>query len=275
MAIRFLDPKLARKYIHLLGIVPKAPSLEALSEVVSCHLMRIPFETVSKLHYRKQPGLQSLIHIESYLDGIERFHFGGTCYANNYYLYLLLMHLGYEAFFCGADMEDPDVHTWIRVELEGREYLVDVGYAAPFTQPLPRDLDEDVEVVFGQDRYVLRRQNEDGHSPMELHRYGKQVHGYRAKPTPRSIEFFEEAIADSLTDRSTFMNELLMVRFYPGRTVSIRGLSLIESQATESHARRLTNQRELVDAIVTQFGMPREIVVETTSDLRQVREAWG
>ncbi len=113
-----------------------------------------------------------------FLDGIERFHFGGTCYSNNYYLYLLLDYLGYDIRLCGADMSEPDGHMVSIATFEGREYLLDVGYAAPFLEPLPRDLDQPYEIVSGTNRYVLQPQDANGNSHLQLIQNEIEIHGY-------------------------------------------------------------------------------------------------
>ncbi len=128
------------RFLHLLGIQRQDPGFETLKELVREFMTRIPFENISKLYYRKHLGLTHLIDFELYLKGIEKYHFGGTCYANNYYLNLLLKWLGHEVKLCGADMSDPDIHIVNIVKIKNREYLVDVDYAAPFAEPLPLDL---------------------------------------------------------------------------------------------------------------------------------------
>ena len=69
--------------------------------------------------------------LDQFLADIENYHFGGTCYTNNYFLKLLLSYLGYDVKLCGADMNRPDVHVVNIVRIEGREFIVDVEYAAP------------------------------------------------------------------------------------------------------------------------------------------------
>ncbi len=142
----------------------------------------IPFENISKLYNRKHLGLAGLPSLQLYLDGIERYHFGGTCYANNFHFYSLLSTLGYSVKLCAADMTNPDVHMVIMVNVDGREYLVDGGYGAPFLSPMPRDLANDYVVELGRDRYVLKTQDDHGRSRLELYRDGQQKHGYVAKP---------------------------------------------------------------------------------------------
>ena len=76
-----LPEELRAHYLAILGVAPRKPSLEALRELLAAHLTRIPFENISKLYYRKRLGLVNLPPIRLYLDGIDKYHFGGTCYS--------------------------------------------------------------------------------------------------------------------------------------------------------------------------------------------------
>lgn len=76
------------KYLELLGIKEVKTSFELLCKIVKTHLTRIPFENISKLLYKNQ-GMNNIPDLTTYLSGIEKYNFGGTCYSNNYYLYLL------------------------------------------------------------------------------------------------------------------------------------------------------------------------------------------
>jgi len=246
---------LVERYLNLLGVRRRKPSTDALRELVQAHLSQIPFENISKLYYRKHRGLRDLPSLELFLDGIERFHFGGTCYTNNYYLYQLLANLGYQVKLCGADMSNPDVHLVSMVTVEKREYLVDVGYAAPLWMPLPRDLATDYTIVLGRDRYVLKPQDVGGCSRMELYRDGNLKHGYLAKPMPRQIQEFEHIVVDSYSDNATFMNAILAARFFPDRSFVIHNLTLIESHGTVSSIRTLAGPDELAKVIFEGFGI--------------------
>ena len=89
--------ELFARYLSALGVRAREPGIDALEELVAAHLTGVPFENISKLYYKKHRGLRGLPGLDLYLDGIERHHFGGTCYANNHYLNLLLQYLGYDA----------------------------------------------------------------------------------------------------------------------------------------------------------------------------------
>ncbi len=237
--------------------------------------MRVPFENVSKLYYRKSRGMRGLPDLNLYLDGIERYNFGGTCYANNYYLHVLLKHLGYEVMLCGADMANPDVHLVNMVSVGGREFMVDAGYAAPFLEPLPRDLPQDYEIILGRVRYVLKPQDEKGSSRMELYRDGQLKHCYLAKPIPREINHFDRVIEDSYRDSATFMNALLLVRVFRNRSVVIHNLNLIESEGTDVHIHRLSSRDELPRVVEKHFAIPRDVVAMAVAELGELQDAWN
>ncbi len=269
-----LAPELVRRYLAALGMAPQDPTLGALHQLVAAHLTRVPFENVSKLYNRKHHGLAGLPSLELYLEGIERYHFGGTCYANNFHFYSLLSALRYDVKLCAADMTNPDVHLVVMVNVDDREYLVDAGYGAPFLSPMPRDLATDYVVALGRDRHVLKPQDGGGRSCLELYRDGKLIHRYWAKPEARRIKEFRQVIAESFQPDATFLNSLLLTRFYSDRAVMIHNWTLVESQGSKSTVRLLASRDQLVAAVEEHFEMPRAIVAEVVHDLGDLRDSW-
>ncbi len=265
---------LFERYLSLLGIRRQKPSLEALKELVAAHMTRVPFENVSKLYYLRDQGLRDIPDFAQYIEGIERYNFGGTCYSNNYYLHLLLDHLGYDASLCGADMNEPDVHMVNMVSLSGREFLIDTGYAAPFLKPLPRDLTEDYTISLGRDRYVLKPRDKSGNSQIEFYHEGQLKHGYKAKPMDRTIEHFAQAIEESYYDTSTFMKALLLVRFYPNRSIRIHNLTIAISEGTTYDIRQLKDRDELMTMVEKHFSIPKEFVSKAIADMGEFGNVW-
>lgn len=234
-----------------------------------------PFENISKLYYLKQMGLHGIPSLQQYLDGIERDHFGGTCYSNNYYFGELLRHLGYHARLCGADMTNPDVHIVNLVSVDGREFLVDVGYGAPFLEPMPRDLPKDYILLFGQDRYVLKPQDDEGRSRLEMYRTGELAHGYTVKPIERSLEHFAPAIEGSYRPYATFMNALLIARYTTNRGIVIHNLSVIETSGSEVTTRTLSDRQDIPFEVEKLFGIPHDIVAEAVGQLGPFTNPWS
>lgn len=269
-----MRPDLLKRYLDLLGVPRGTPTLNGLCELVEAHLQRVPFENISKLYYMRNLGLKALPSLELFLDGLARFSFGGTCYPNNNYFYQLLSNLGYNVMLCGADMSNPDVHLVSIVELEERQYLVDVGYAAPFVLPLPRDMSTDYVIRSGRDRYVLKPRDATGCSRLELYRDGTLKHGYLAKPVPRVIEEFESVIVDSYRAEATFMNSVLLARFFPDRSLIIHNLTVIESEGTTANVRSLANRSDLLQAIEEYFGIPSQITKDVVYGLGSLGDAW-
>ncbi len=200
-----------------------------------------------------------LPNLARFLDGIERHRFGGTCYSNNFHFHGLLAHLGYRVSLCGADMSAPDVHVVNTVSLAARQYLVDVGYGAPFLSPLPLDLGHDQEVRWGSERYVLKPRDAAGRSRVELHRDGLLRHGYQVNPLPRRIREFESIIAASFDKNATFMNALLLVRFSPGRSLTLRNLTLSEARKGRSSVTQIPGPDALPAVIEQHFGIQQGI----------------
>ena len=172
-------------------------------------------------------------------------------------------------------MKTPGVHAVNMITIDGREYLADAGYAAPLLEPIPRDLATDHEITLGRDRYVLKPQDMNGWSRLQLYRDGVLRHGYLAKPEPKTIEDFSKVIAASFAADASFLNAALLARFYPGRSVLIHNLTLVESEGNTSSVYALANRKALITEIQHRFGIPGEIVSEAISQLGNLQDAWS
>jgi arylamine N-acetyltransferase len=261
--------------LDLLAVEHRTPSLEALTQVVTGYVMQVPFENISKLYYRKRFGRRSLPDLQTFVNGIESCNFGGTCYTNNYYLHLLLSHLGYEVKLCGADMSNPDVHVVNVVSVEDRELLVDAGYAAPFLNPLPLDTQQNYSLTLGRDTYVLHPKDKQGRSSLEMYRNGELKHGYTVNPIPRGIDYFKKVIEDSFRDSATFMNSILLARFFPNRSVVIHNSSIITSQGSAYSIIEVHTRDKLIAIVEKQFGIPFDVVSEAISELGELQDSWS
>ena len=255
------------RYLSILGIGPERPSFDHLRRLVRAQIIRVPFENISKLYLKKTRGASYIPSLDEHLEGIAKHSFGGTCYANNPYFAVLLRHLGYEVEMCGADMSKPDVHVVSIVHLEDREYLVDVGYGAPFYEPMQRDLDHEQEIVFGRNRFVLHPQDPQRRSRMDHFLDGELVHGYVAKPEPRLIDHFDKIIRDSYSDAATFMNVVVVERFFADRSLRFHNFTLTESTPDGASTTRLADREELTAALENHCGFPSKIVRDAIADI--------
>lgn len=255
------------EYLGILGIEPGEPDLTGLTRLLSAHLAIIPFENISKLYYLKKYNLKEIPGPDLYLEGIQHNHFGGTCYSNNYYFFRLLNYLGYHVSLCGADMSEPEVHTVILVNIEGREFLVDVGYGAPLTPPISLDLTTDHIVSSGNDTFVLKPRDHRKYWPMEHYRKGELIHGYAFKNQPRDFSHFQGAVKDSFSPNSEFMKNIRIIKCLPHYSLTINNLSVIKSYPRSTEITKCANIEELAAVAEKHFKIPKDITLWVAEDI--------
>ena len=260
---------LHRRYLRLLGIEGIPSGIEGLHEIVRRHLCCVPFENLSKLLLFGREGAGRITTLSEFLDGIEHDDLGGTCYSSNPFLAELLRALGYDADLLGADMNVPNLHTSVRVRLEGVEYHVDAGYAAPFYRPMRLDR-LPLEIAHGNHRYLFDRSARDGAYEMTVFSNNERAHGYLVHGPPCLLEFFQPIILDSFQRGRKFMSSLRITRFFEDYTVELRNNTLIHFRGKEREDRRLTSYAELEAAVRDDFRMPRCPLREAVQVLERV-----
>ena len=266
------DNFLFDKYLELLKVKASKPSFNLLCEIVKAHLINVPFENISKLLYKKQ-GMNNIPDLSTFLNGIEKYNFGGTCYSNNYYLYLLLRHIGFDVKLCAADMKNPDVHIISMVNIDGKEYIVDGGYAAPFLKPLPRFMAEDYNISIGEESYVINPKDKYGNTKVEQYYDGELQHWYTAKPQPRIIDDFRKVIEDSYADDATFMNAIRITRFSENGSTTLTNLQLTETANSKTSTKNYS-AAVLPELVEKKFGMPGKIIKEAIGSIKQLKSIY-
>ena len=141
-------------YLRRLGLDrPAAPDLASLCALHDAHVRTVPFENMSILEGR---GVS--LAPEDLADAV--LHRGGYCFTLNGAFALLLEALGYQVerllgrvWFNGSQAPPP-THQALRVMVDGRPYLCDVGFGGlTMREPLPWTLDAPVDQ--GPDAYRL------------------------------------------------------------------------------------------------------------------------
>lgn len=245
-----------RRYLRLLEIDGIPRGLDGLRDIVRQHLCRVPFENVSKLLLFRRERAGRPTRLEEFLDGIEHHDLGGTCYTSNPFLAELLRAIGYDAALFGADMSEPNVHTSIRVRLNAREYHVDVGYAAPFYEPVPLD-SLPVTIESGVHRYLLEAGTIPGSCRVTMLVGGEPRHGYLVHPPERRKDFFTPTVVASFERGRTFMRVLRITRCFTSHIAELRNTRLLRHTAEATVERHVSDLPELRHVVRTEFGMPR------------------
>jgi arylamine N-acetyltransferase len=258
--------KLEARYLRLLGFQRRPSGLRGLREIVRRHLMRVPFENVSKLLLFGREGAGRPLELDEFLDGIGRYDLGGTCYSNNPFLAELLRSIGYDVDLLGADMTTPNVHTVIRVRLDGAEYHVDTGYGAPFYEPVPL-ANLPWEIRRGGLRYLL---DDNGGLQMSVLSGSERVHVYRVHGPRRDRDFFTPVVLDSFQPGRTFMNTLRIVRFFDNHIVDLHDRRILRVHGDAIAETTLTNMAQLEEAMAGELAMSRFPVAEAVSVLERL-----
>jgi len=256
------------RYLRLLGFNHPPCGLEGLRQLVRQHVIRVPFENISKLLLIGREHKGRITTLAEFLEGIERYDLGGTCYTANPFFAELLSELGYDRDLLGCDMRNANVHTAIRVCIGRNEYHADVGYGGPFYDPLPlAELPH--EMKQGSYRYVLDRRG-DGRLAMDVFRGGERVHGYVVNEVPRTFDFFREIILDSFRPAATFMTRLRVVRCFDDHSVELRNALVTRHDAVGSREIRISSMQQLREVFDNEFRLPRSPVERAVESLEHL-----
>ncbi len=144
------------RYLAMLRLERAEPSKAALDAIVRAH-RSITFECVSSLIRRHETGSGPVppIDLEVQLGAWEARVAGGVCYEFGAMLGRLLTDLGYSAYPVLARISFPGSHSALMAELEGRQFLVDVGNGQPILEAIA--VDAPFEIERAGLRYRFRR----------------------------------------------------------------------------------------------------------------------
>lgn len=246
------------RFLALLGVARREPSLAALTEIIRAFQFTVPFENVSKLLSLELPLKKRIPSLDAYLDNIELRQLGGTCLTNNPHLLTLLQNMGYDANLKGADMgENRCVHTVIIVAIDTFRYLVDVGYGAPFLFPIPlKNLP--VEIKQGPRLYRLSGPNIGERLHMAVIEDNQEIHSYDVNPGEFSANDLGPGIDHSFKAGATFMSCLVITKhFSPNRTMTLRNLHLTERSESGITATRFESSDAAATCVRERFLMPK------------------
>ena len=115
------------------------PDLLTLDKLQKAHLLAVPFENLDN-----HLGRPSLLNLDRIADKIIYEKRGGFCYELNGLFYLLLQALGFQVKMVSARVYNaagevgPEFdHLALIVNIEGKEYLSDVGFGEFSFYPMP------------------------------------------------------------------------------------------------------------------------------------------
>lgn len=181
-------------YLARTGQQRRPPSEEALRDLMRAHVQAIPFENVDVVLGQHQ-GI-SLDVVSAKLVGRRR---GGYCYEHSGLFAAVLERLGYTVHRLAARVQPrrpgPYTHMTLVVDVDGRQFLADVGYGAGILDPMPLVDGHEVDQAGWPQRIVrnghwwtLRKGDEDilEFRLDEMHRIDYEVYHHYTSTHPKS-----------------------------------------------------------------------------------------
>jgi N-hydroxyarylamine O-acetyltransferase len=252
------------KYLDLLGLRAKPPSLAFLSEIVKRHLTEVPYENVSKLIRFAEAG-PTLPSFEEFVTGLAETNYGGTCFAQNIYLNQLLQHLGFHSKLVAIRRDGGLSHVSLRLNVEGQNHFVDVGIMSSVAGPFQLNPGNAFDIQIGNQRYVFTPKADLENYLLEIHRDGKIIRSFESSPTPVTETELTEGVAKTFAPSALFMTNLAVHRAYEGYSVGIWNKTLYQVIGTERVVREIQSLAELKTAFRNDLALPEyplERVVE-------------
>lgn len=167
-------------------------NLSSLRLIQRQHLLRVPFENLD-IHLNKN----LIFDLESLYNKIVIQKRGGICYELNWLLYHLLVDLGFNVKILGGKVLEPNGtyfdHMLLVVDLNSKEYLVDVGFGDNFLEPLAFDIGYEQN-----DQKGLFKISQIDESHFELKKFSDEIKDFVTEYTfenaPKKIEDFQSRI---------------------------------------------------------------------------------
>jgi N-hydroxyarylamine O-acetyltransferase len=252
------------------GEAPR-PSLGALRRLHEAHMLAVPFENLS-IHY----GQPIILETAALYDKIVRRRRGGFCYELNGLFAWLLGQLGFDVTMLSAEVAGSDGafnppydHLALLVrQLDGADWLADVGFGDSFRQPLRFQPEVEQDGADGR-VYRLRasqnRRDETGEQPQ--HPYwlveqrgdaqGEQWEpAYRFTLQPHDLADFEERCRYQQTSPdSHFTQKRICSLALPQGRVSLSDQRLITTIQGKREERVLSSEEEYREVLAQLFGV--------------------
>lgn len=245
------------EYLARIGVGRAVPDETWLFLLQRQHLMSVPFENLD-IHW-KQPIVLGIDPIYRKVVGGKR---GGFCYELNGLFGALLNELGFSTRMVSARVSNGDGtfsreydHMALVTTIEGREYLVDVGFGAFTTEPLRIVLDTEQEDPSGT--YVIREHGDDYLAVLK--KDGSEWKAeYMFKPVGRRLsEFTEMCEFHQTSAESHFTRGKVCSLLTANGRKTLRDKGFILTVGAEKTEDAINSEEEFAEILEREFGIKR------------------
>lgn len=256
-----LDPRAYLDRIRYGGAIAldaPEPSGELLRALHAAHMLAVPFENLS-IHY----GQPIVLDDAALYDKIVRRLRGGFCYELNGLFAWLLRRLGYTVTLLSARVAEADGsfspefdHLTLRVsQLDGADWLADVGFGDSFRAPLRLEPDREQD---GGDGHAYRLRLEDAGRDWLMEREGAAGWRpqYRFTLTPHGMaDFVPRCQFQQTSPESHFTQKRLCSLALPDGRATLSDLRLITTRRGVREERDLASEDEYRAKLAALFGV--------------------
>lgn len=236
---------------------PRTATLDTLKALQFIHPCTIPFENLSP--FLGHPvGLDWPVLKAKLL----RDRRGGYCFEHNLMFMKVLREIGFSVSGLAArvlwgqpdDAPTPRGHMLLRIELNGRTWLADVGFGG-LTQTAPLLLEPDLIQPTPHERFRVR--HKDGYYYVQAEVLGEWRSLYRFDMSEHhDVDYVVTNYYLSTNPASHFVTGLIAARAKPGHRYSLSGNRLtVHSLDGASQRREIATVGELIDTLDTIFNI--------------------
>jgi N-hydroxyarylamine O-acetyltransferase len=238
---------------------PRRPTLDVLSAIAEAHVQSIPFENLDVLLHRPIRLEPSAIFQKLILD-----RRGGYCFEQNGLMLEILRALGFQVAPLSArvrwqrprDFTPPRTHVFLRVEVSGESWLVDVGVGGLSPTAAIR-LDESglLQKTPHESRRIVREQGMLFHQVL-LGEQWSDLYEFTLEEMP----LIDRELGNWYTSahpESHFRNRLIVSRAAPqGVRLTLQNDEFsIRGRNGHADTRTLNSPEELLEVLATHFDL--------------------
>ncbi len=261
-------------YLERIRFTQRSGSLESshqlLSDLHEAHMLAAPFENLS-IHY----GQPIVLRNELLYDKIVRRRRGGFCYELNGMFAWLLRQLSFKVTLLSAEVAESggifsapyDHLTLLAHQVDGADWLADVGFGDSFRQPLRFQADVEQDGADGR-IYRLREGEHADSAPMGEQQFSYWLVEQRDDPEtqwepvyrftlqPHALaDFTGRCIFQQTSPESHFTQKRICSLALPNGRISLSDLRLITTLDGNREERILSSEDEYRTVLAERFGV--------------------
>ncbi|MEI5907412.1 arylamine N-acetyltransferase [Bacillus spongiae] len=253
------------RYVNYLYLAKEDPNVNYLQRLIQHHLLRVPYETVSKFHFFLHED-QRVPSLEQFIEQLCHKQWGGTCFTLNINFARLLKELGFETDFVRVH---PG-HLGLMVKVAGKRFYVDVGYGAPIMKPVELE-QKKRHVLHGFGEEIIFTQKDFAQFEIDRRSNGKSFVKKLIDWTPLSQNEMDVDIQRSYEDKpdNPNMRRITAVKFQGNTCFYLRNQTLkvmTYRNLREYEMRSYQKWRDTVQQVYGFHDRPLEEAVEFLQD---------